>query len=36
GSSGSSGKPYKCPQCSYASAIKANLNVHLRKHTGEK
>ncbi|KAK2118107.1 hypothetical protein P7K49_004994 [Saguinus oedipus] len=29
-------KPYKWTQCSYASAIKANLNVHLRKHTGEK
>lgn len=29
-------KPYKCSYCSYASAIKANLNVHMRKHTGEK
>ncbi|XP_028327237.1 zinc finger protein ZFAT isoform X2 [Gouania willdenowi] len=29
-------KPFQCPHCDYASAIKANLNVHVRKHTGEK
>ncbi|XP_077982409.1 zinc finger protein ZFAT-like [Glandiceps talaboti] len=29
-------KPFKCDLCSYASNSSGNLNVHMRKHTGEK
>ncbi|XP_063609183.1 zinc finger protein Xfin-like [Penaeus indicus] len=29
-------KLHRCPYCSYASAMKTNLNNHVRTHTGEK
>nr|XP_027228094.1 zinc finger protein 568-like [Penaeus vannamei] len=29
-------KLHRCPYCSYASAMKTNLNNHIRTHTGEK
>lgn len=29
-------KLHQCPYCSYASAMKTNLNNHVRTHTGEK
>jgi len=29
-------KSYKCDWCSYSTARKDNLNVHCRRHTGEK
>nr|XP_006825860.1 PREDICTED: zinc finger protein ZFAT-like [Saccoglossus kowalevskii] len=29
-------KPFKCNRCNYASNSSGNLNVHMRKHTGEK
>ena len=32
----SRGKPFKCPDCSYATARKSDFKYHLRTHSGEK